>query len=141
VWDLLGIGALVPLLWNDSRWTLILFPFGALVVYLAGLNGRFVRRFFASPFVSIAGGMCYSVYLTHGTVLAMVATALAGSHIAEQSLVTQRLVVVGTSLSAVFLVGTVFFLLIERPCMDPLWVRKAVATVRGGLRRPNTTSA
>jgi peptidoglycan/LPS O-acetylase OafA/YrhL len=135
VWDILGVGALVPLLWIDSRWALILFPFGTLIVYLAGLHGYFIRRFFATPLVSIAGGMCYSVYLTHGTVLAMVATALAGSRIAALPLVVQRIVVVGTSLSAVFFVGTVFFLLIERPCMDPLWPRKIVAMLRGGYQR------
>jgi peptidoglycan/LPS O-acetylase OafA/YrhL len=131
VWDLLGVGALVPLLWIDSRWTLILFPFGALIVYLAGLHGHFVHRIFAAPLVSIAGGMCYSVYLTHGTVLAIVTTVLAGSRISALPLVMQRMVVIGTSLSAVFLIGTVFFLLVERPCMDPLWPRKVVASLRG----------
>jgi peptidoglycan/LPS O-acetylase OafA/YrhL len=130
VWDCLGIGALIPLLWNESCWTIVLFPFGALIVYLAGLHGHFVRRFFATPFVSIAGGMCYSVYLTHGSILAMVATALARAHIAALPVTLQLLVVVGTSLLAAFLVGTAFFLVIERPCMDPLWPRKVLATLR-----------
>jgi peptidoglycan/LPS O-acetylase OafA/YrhL len=119
-----------PLLWNESCWTIVLFPFGALIVYLAGLHGHFVRRFFATPFVSIAGGMCYSVYLTHGSILAMVATALARAHIAALPVTLQLLVVVGTSLLAAFLVGTAFFLVIERPCMDPLWPRKVLATLR-----------
>lgn len=131
VWDLLGIVVLAPLLWSSSRWTLTLFPFGALIVYFAGLQGYCVRRLFATSLVSIAGGMCYSVYLTHGTVLAVVATALAHSHITELPIVMQRLVVIGTSLSAVFLVGTAFFALVERPCMDPLWPRKLYAALCG----------
>jgi peptidoglycan/LPS O-acetylase OafA/YrhL len=134
VWDCLGIGALVPLLWNESRWTIVLFPFGALIVYLAGLHGHFMRRFFASPFVSIAGGMCYSVYLTHGTILAAVATAMARAPIAALPVALQLLVVVGTSLSAAFLIGSAFFLLIERPCMDPLWPRRVLATLRRQMK-------
>lgn len=130
VWDFFGIAVLAPLLWSSSRWTLVLFPFGALIVYFAGLQGYFVRRFFATSLVSIAGGMCYSVYLTHGTVLAVVSTALAHTHIADLPIVVQRLVIGCTSLSAVFLVGTAFFALVERPCMEPQWPRKFVATLR-----------
>jgi peptidoglycan/LPS O-acetylase OafA/YrhL len=106
VWDCLGIGALIPLLWNESRSTIIFFPFGAVIVYLAGLHGNFVRRFFAAPLV-----------------------------IGSLPVTLQLLVVVGTSLSAVFLIGTAFFLLIERPCMDPLWPRKALSTLRRGYDR------
>jgi peptidoglycan/LPS O-acetylase OafA/YrhL len=130
VWDLLGIAVLVPLLWDRSRWTLVLFPFGAMIVYFAGLQGHFVRRFFASTIVSIAGGMCYSVYLTHGTVLAIVATALSYTRIAELPIVAQRLLVAGTSLTAVFVMGAVFYSLVERPCMNPQWPQRLIATLR-----------
>ena len=134
VWDCLGIGVLVLLMWNESRWTVVLFPFGTLIVYLAGLHGHFVRRFFASALISIAGGMCYSVYLTHGTILALVASALAHAPIALLPAALQTLLVAGISMFAAFLVGTVFFILVERPCMDPLWPRKLLQSWYGSQR-------
>jgi peptidoglycan/LPS O-acetylase OafA/YrhL len=95
VWDCLGIGALIPLLWNESCWTIVLFPFGALIVYLAGLHGHFVRRFFATPFVSIAGGMCYSVVsfrqacvnwsVLRGSVVSARRSRVRGQHHADSS--------------------------------------------------------
>ena len=36
----------------------------------------------------------------------------------------QYLVILVVCLSAVFLVGIAFFVLIERPCMDPAWPQK-----------------
>jgi len=120
-WDLAAVAALVPLLGNDSPWTLRLFPFGAVLVYTAVLQGHFVRRFFALPLVSIGGGMCYSVYLTHGTVLTMVDMAFAHFSLGTLPLFAQRTLVIGVSLAAVFLVGALVFAFLERPCMDPRW--------------------
>lgn len=138
-WDCLGIGALIPLLWNDARWTMILLPFGSLVVYLAGLHGDWVRRFFAAPAISVAGGMCYSIYLTHGTVLTLVAVALARAPIAALPAALQVVGVVGISLTVAFLVGAAFFVLIERPCMDPTWPQKVLASLRRQFRMlPNS---
>jgi len=125
-WDATAIATLVPLVWDDSPGAVVLFPLGAALIYLGGLQGHFVRRFFALPFISILGGMCYSVYLTHGTVLAMVATAFAHLSIGALPLMVQRTLVLGISLSAVFLVGTLVFVLLERPCMDPGWPGKFV---------------
>ena len=34
-WDLLGLCTLVPLLWDASALTLVMFPFGVIVFYLA----------------------------------------------------------------------------------------------------------
>lgn len=138
-WDLVGLCTLVPLLWDSSALTLMMFPFGVVVFYFAGLQGHFVRRFFAATWVSIAGGMCYSVYLTHGTVLAVVASIFTRVRLASLPVVAQRLVVIGGSLTAVFLVGTVLFVLLERPCMDPQWPKKLRAAIgrgswRGGHR-------
>ncbi len=124
VWDIAAIATLILLLWDDSPWILNFFPFGTVLVYLAGLRGHFVRECFAAPVVSIAGGMCYSVYLTHGTVLAFIGIAFGHFPIAALPGMLQGVMVLGVSLSAVFMVGTVVFVLLERPCMDPSWPHK-----------------
>jgi peptidoglycan/LPS O-acetylase OafA/YrhL len=133
-WDFLGIGALALLLWATSRWAIVVFPFGTVVLYLAGLRGRYVRRLFAAPLVSIAGGMCYSVYLTHGTVLAAVAKAFSHFDLSALPMFVQLSMVLALSLIAAFLVGAICFVVLERPCMDPRWPEKLVAAVRRRFR-------
>jgi peptidoglycan/LPS O-acetylase OafA/YrhL len=137
-WDLLGIGTLALLLWNSSLLTTMLFPFGSLIVYMAGFQGQLVRRFFAASFVSIAGGMCYSIYLTHGTVLAIVGKMVPHMGVAALPAVGSLVLVLAASLSAALLVGALFFIALERPCMDPRWPYKlAEAFRRGWLRHPS----
>jgi peptidoglycan/LPS O-acetylase OafA/YrhL len=127
MWDLVAVAALIPLLWSEATWVRELFPLGSVAILLAGMKGRQVRRFFAAPMVSVTGGMCYSLYLTHGTVLALVAAGLAAApgHAAPAGVRT--LEVIGASLAATFAAGGLFYVLIERPCMDPGWPRKAAA--------------
>jgi peptidoglycan/LPS O-acetylase OafA/YrhL len=137
-WDLAAIATLVPILWNDSTWTLVLFPLGAVLIYVAVLQGYFVRRFFALPLVSIGGGMCYSVYLTHGAILKLVAITIAHFSITTLPLTVQRVLVIGISLSAVFLVGALVFALVERPCMDPAWPRKLIGRLPSIWQRQPT---
>jgi len=128
--DAVGIALLVPLLYGGGPVTAILFPLGVLAVYMAGLRGVLLPKLFAQPLISVAGGMCYSVYLTHGTVLAALGLVLRKLPFGSLPVAGQQVLLIALSLGVVFAAGTLYFVLIERPCMDPRWPRKLVALLR-----------
>ena len=74
--------------------------------------------------------MCYSVYLTHGTVLAALGLELRKLPLGSLPMAAQQVLLIGLSLGVVFAAGALYFVLIERPCMDPRWPRKLIALLR-----------
>jgi peptidoglycan/LPS O-acetylase OafA/YrhL len=81
------------------------------------------RRVLRNPWIATIGGMCYSIYLLHFPFISFV-----GHHslpLAQHStpllhLMAQAVVI----LPLLLLVSSVYFVLIERPCMDRDWPRK-----------------
>jgi len=102
--------------------TMAWLPFLILPVYLAAFYGKASNWFFRQPFVALTGGMCYSIYLMHMLIISTVFRVV--KHIRLQndglSLAIQTVLL----LSAVGIVSTIFFVLVERPCMDPAWPKK-----------------
>lgn len=82
-----------------------------------------VNQFFRNKWVSAIGGMCYSIYLLHlpaaeffARVLTPVTNGLPYS--------VRYIIGIAVFLPVLFVICTIFFLLIEKPCMDPLWPQK-----------------
>lgn len=123
-WDAIGLAALVWILFSRTPFYAVILPFTTICLYMAGFFGRIVRGFFSIPMVSIIGGMCYSLYLTHTAVLSAVHAVL--RHVAMQTwpVPAQMALIYALSMGGILAVGTVFFVLIERPCMDPNWPRQ-----------------
>lgn len=94
----------------------VLLPFIAMILYWAAFHGPVMNRLFRLPVITAIGGMCYTIYLFHFLVIAF-ATRLLG-HSAPP------LVFVAVSLILTAIVSSLYFLLIERPCMDREWPRK-----------------
>jgi len=130
IWDLLGLGILVWIFFGPSQLYYILFPFLTVVLYLAGLNGQILRAFFANPFVSITGGMCYSIYLTHPTVLTIVTVLPNKLHLNRLPAGAETLIIFLLGFAATLICGAIFYVLLERPCMDPKWPQKLAARFR-----------
>jgi len=100
------------------RWMLL--PFLAYLLMVAGFKGPVASRFLSNRWTYTIGGMCYSIYLTHTLVIdvARKATlhAVFGNDLSVVLLVQLALVV-----PVVLIAGGVFFVLVERPCMNPRW--------------------
>ncbi len=95
-------------------WTMMLLCFGA-------LRGRLLHAFFANPWIATIGGMCYSIYLMHLQMIAVlfkVTRHLIGANLDFFANFVVQLLVTGLP---VLLISLVFYLLVERPCMDPNW--------------------
>lgn len=131
-WDVLAVAAAlvsIPLFGHIEYGSFLLIPMG--IVLYASLASRFLSRILAfSPF-AIVGGMCYTIYLWHFAIISFLwrfTTHLTSSNF-DESLILQCIVI----LPAVFLICTVLFVLVERPCMDRDWPAKVWRIVS---RRP-----
>lgn len=79
--------------------------------------------FFAYPVVTAIGGMCYTIYLLHYALISAAGNPLMNIQFFDGQLLNTTmyaLILVGVVMSC----SAVFFLLVERPCMDKHWYRK-----------------
>jgi peptidoglycan/LPS O-acetylase OafA/YrhL len=147
-WDALAL-ATVPLVvmlhtgTGGARWlpgayhqqvTEVAVPWLFLVAYLGVFRGVALNAFLTRRLVTTIGGMCYSIYLLHNVVLNntlfltkdLAPTGWYPADLALQGLLTGLLVLA---------VSAVFFVLVERPCMDKSWPRHLASWVRTRSRR------
>jgi len=117
----------------SKSYVLLLLPPLLLVTYLAALRGLFFSKIFSNPILAISGGMCYSIYLYHYAVLVAVLGHLPSLKGVPGPQAVMAGAVVG--LPVVALISVVFFVLIERPCMERDWVRKVGRSVSVLLSR------
>ena len=119
-WDVLSLVAwpLVFLL-DDGAVLHTLLPFVVVALYWAAFHGRLTNRLLRLPLLTSVGGMCYTIYLYHFLTIAFATRVLGHS--------VPALEMVGVSLVLICCVSLVFFLLVERPCMDKNWPARIVA--------------
>jgi len=130
-WDVVSVvGWLaVFLLPRDGYGVLGWLPLVIVPVYLAAFYGKVSNWFFRRPFVALTGGMCYSIYLLHMLVISTTFRVVKNLRLATDG--ETMLLQIVLMFPFVFLVGAVYFVLIERPCMDPQWPQKMWHRLRG----------
>lgn len=136
-WDTLGCLAAIAFLGSralsGSEWH---YPICLGLICWAGLRGSLLPRFLRLPLVWIIGGMCYSIYLYHYWVLALLARALAFAFSHGLPLWLNLLYLVPVLAAVALSVAAVMFLLVERPCMDRSWPQKLWASIRRPKNAP-----
>jgi peptidoglycan/LPS O-acetylase OafA/YrhL len=130
LYDLLGTAALVWILFSRAPWYPVALPFATLILYMAGFHGTVCRAIFSFRPISLIGGMCYSIYLTHSTILTAMTPVVHRITASALPVVVQFPLIFGSCCAAVLLIGTIYFVLIERPCMDPAWPHKLAMKLR-----------
>jgi peptidoglycan/LPS O-acetylase OafA/YrhL len=136
-WDLVALLAVAATLvvMPTRSISLMVLPFSFVALVLAALAGNWTRRLLSLSFVTSVGGMCYSIYLLHFNVIAIVSRAtmkvkLPGGLLPNFAL---QLALCG---AAVLAVASIFFLLIEKPCMNPNWPRDLANRLFPNRRQP-----
>lgn len=134
LWDAAGMLSVFAIFYfykPQSDWlNNILFNIGIFGLMIAAFKGRAFQYFFTRKFVYLVGGMCYSIYLLHYAFFHLV-VKFTGPLSAGMSYGTGICVQVLTAVPVVLLISTIFFLLIERPCMDKNWPGKVMRWVGG----------
>ncbi len=123
-WDFVNLTVWTALLWTIASHRFpALEPPLALVAYMGVFRSKIANWLITRHPVTSIGGMCYSIYLLHWHVISAVGFFMrrwtAGSSFLSHFAIDLLVI-----LPIVLLVATAFFLLIERPCMDPAWVAK-----------------
>ena len=126
LWDLAGLASLGALFWPNhlSLWPHAVLPLAVFLLFLSAMRSHILRRFFAAPPIAVIGGMCYSIYLLHPTFLALVFKLSRRAIIPTFEYPANMLIQVLVTGIPAMIPCIAFFILVERPCMDPDWPSK-----------------
>jgi peptidoglycan/LPS O-acetylase OafA/YrhL len=140
LWDFVSLaGWPIVFLLPRTDTTLAFLPLLILPVYLAAFYGPVSSWIFRRPFVALGGGMCYSFYLMHMLIISVVFKATRHL-IVFQDLLVNFVVQIATLGTAIAMIGTLYYVLVERPCMDPKWPHKLWQHMRGRNEAQSSTS-
>lgn len=96
-------------------------PFLVGLLYYIILKNGIVKRIFSYKFVPIIGGMCYSIYLVHYTVISIAGRLTMNLHFTHYYLPNLLLQIVLLTIPAL-IISAIFYYYIERPFMSSKWV-------------------
>ncbi|HET7233534.1 MAG TPA: acyltransferase [Longimicrobium sp.] len=127
-WDVAWFAGWPLLLWSlEAPYAVAVFAFPAVaaMVVAASLRGKVGRWVLSRPWVTVPGGMCYSIYLLHYPVISAVERAAAGVIPMPSTVPAALLLHLALNAVPIALVCGAFYVLVERPCMDPRWPERA----------------
>jgi peptidoglycan/LPS O-acetylase OafA/YrhL len=138
-WDFISLAGWPLVFWMPDGAVQIAMPFLTLLLYIAAFRGVVFRWFYTRPLITVIGGMCYSIYLFHYQIISAVGRATVRIHVgpafwpdfAWHCLVTVLIIIPSCGF---------YYMLIERPCMDPAWPQKLLGWLRRGKAGASTTS-
>lgn len=99
------------------------FPFLLCVFYYTVFKNDILKRAFSYKFIPIIGGMCYSIYLLHYTIISMLGRFTLRLHITSYYLPNLFLQIVLMCIP-ILIISSIFYFYIERPFMSKKWVDK-----------------
>jgi peptidoglycan/LPS O-acetylase OafA/YrhL len=107
----------------------IIFNTGVFLLMISAFKGRLLGYFFTRKPIYLIGGMCYSIYLLHYAFFHLV-VKYTSSLSASMDYRSGLLVQAATAIPVVLLISTLFFILVERPCMDKNWPQRIASWFR-----------
>ncbi|MBX2898317.1 MAG: acyltransferase [Cyclobacteriaceae bacterium] len=120
--------------WDYNFLSRILFLGSLFLLFYASFRATWFNRFISLPWITAIGGMCYTIYLIHLPVIEFCIRIT--KHINVTTLFTiNYLVQAILILPVILVVGIVFYLLIEKPCMYKNWPQQAYLSVKAFFKR------
>ena len=101
----------------------LLFPFMIATFYYMIMKNNAIKKVFSYKFIPIIGGMCYSIYLLHYTIISIFGRFTMKLRITDQylpNLLFQLAILTVLALG----ISSIFYLFVERPFMDQKWTNK-----------------
>jgi peptidoglycan/LPS O-acetylase OafA/YrhL len=131
-WDLVSLIVWTAIFAIPGHYIAFLLPWLILLAYLATFNGPITRQIFRTPWIALTGGMCYSFYLMHMLIIS-IAFKLTRRFMISNFLLSYLIQALLLG-ACVYLFCTAYFVLVERPCMEPNWPRKLKSRLLARLR-------
>lgn len=114
--------------WDHHLINRLIFAFLLIVLFISVFKGVTVNRIFRNRWITAVGGMCYTIYLIHLPLAEFLIQYSKGVTLGDSyslNLIVQLLLF----LPALFVVSVLFFLTLEKPCMDKNWPKKLIAAI------------
>jgi peptidoglycan/LPS O-acetylase OafA/YrhL len=102
--------------WEVARLAGIFFLFYYVIFHKA-------LRFLSYPVITNIGGMCYSIYMLHSPIIYVFGKYVVHYSFSKYSLVNYSIYLI-LLVSVIMLISSIFYLLVERPCMERDWHKK-----------------
>jgi peptidoglycan/LPS O-acetylase OafA/YrhL len=112
----------------------ILFSLSSFGLMYGVFKGTALNWLFTRPFIYIIGGMCYSIYLLHYAMLHLF-TKFTTSISIHQGYLTDLLLQLIILLPLILFISSIFYLFIEKPCMDKNWPKKLIAWFKTRIQK------
>ena len=113
----------------------ILFNISILGLFFSVFKGKLSNWFYTRPVIYIIGGMCYSLYLLHYAFFYLIVKFTGGIK-TNLGFLTDFSLQIILLLPAILIVGSVFYLTIEKPCMDKNWPVNVKNFLRTSFLKP-----
>jgi peptidoglycan/LPS O-acetylase OafA/YrhL len=137
-WDVVGILSIFMLFYfykpQFKIHTNTIFNIATFGLMVGVFKGRLLNWFFTRPFIYILGGMCYSIYLLHYAFLHLL-TKYTNTITTGKGYLSDLFLQFLIGLPLVLLISSVFYLLIEKPCMDKHWPQKLSLWISGRWKK------
>lgn len=118
---------LMPMQEEANNWArltqAILFPFVIGLFCYIILNNKTLKKVFSYKFIPVIGGMCYTIYLVHYSVISMIGRFSINLSVTDYFLPNFLLQIV-LLVIPISLVSGIFYLYVEKPFMSKKWVDK-----------------
>lgn len=113
----------------------IAFPFCIGLFYYIVMKNDIVKKIFSYKFVPIIGGMCYSIYLLHYTIISGFGRLSLGLKVTDSYLINLAMQMVMLMIP-VLLISALFYYLVERPFMAGKWTDLLMGKGKAAKQQP-----
>ncbi len=103
----------------------VIFNLSVFGMMLTAFKGKLLNYFYTRSWVYIIGGMCYSIYLLHYAFFHLLVPYTSKFSLGMGYTIDYGLQVL-VAIPVMLMVSTIFYVLIERPCMDKDWPKKLI---------------
>lgn len=127
LFDILGLIAIFGLFWfykpQSAIHNNLIFNTSIFLFFISVFKSKYLNWFFTRRLIFSVGGMCYTIYLIHFGVLYFLAQKLS-FYFVGMEYHTQFILFTLISLMILTVITVLFFIFIEKPCMDKDWPKK-----------------
>lgn len=113
-------------------WARLCFPFTIFVFCYAVFKNALLIKAFSYRFVPIIGGMCYSIYLLHYTIIGITGRLTNSLHFGSSYLPNLFLQIV-LHIVPILIISALFYYFVERPFMSRKWVDMLLKREKEGV--------
>ncbi len=120
--------------WEQNVLLKLIFATSLFLTVYSCFRSVTVNHFFRNNWITALGGMCYTIYLLHLGLAEFIVGKFSHFILLTPWFVTNYIIGLILILPILFVVCVLFFLGIEKPCMDPKWPSKLRTQIASFLR-------